>query len=315
MTRITRPALKREIRAQQKSYDVASSGRLFISVPGADLELSSHASEKVQVDVIVNSHSENEAHALLDRMKLRIRAIDKQTVRIESRSFYSEGFIGWNSEDTLEMKLVVRLPESFNVDLQTAGSRIDLNNINGRLTLQGSGGTLHANNLKGRLEIYGFGCDIHVNDFDGSKLSLVAAASTIHTSQIKAKTISIRASSCTSTVAHLDGQTSLYLHSGKADVSHVIGPLDVQSQGCASTFYIDTVDDTALSIRGGELGLHITRNLEARLLLEGDNIYFDDSLSFSGDKEIDRIEGQLNEGNNLLHAHAAAASIRCLPLE
>ena len=315
MTRITRPALKREMRVQQKTYDVASSGRLFISVPGADLDLSSHAGEKVSVDVYVMSHSENEARALLDRIKLRIRAIDKQTVRIESRSFYSQGFLEWNKEEAMQMRLVVKLPKSFNIDLQAASSKIEMKDLSGRLTLQGSGGTLAAHNLKGRLEVYGFGCDINVSAFDGTKLSLVASASTLTSSDIKANHISVRASSCITTLSDLTGETSLFLHSGKAEVRDVTGPLDVQSQGCASTFYINQVDDTELSVRGGELGLHITRQLEAKLLLEGNNLYLDDSLSFSGEREDHRIEGRLNKGKNLLHAYAAAAEIRCLPAE
>ena len=296
------PSRSKEVKALQKEFDVASSGRLFISVPGADLELTSHHEERVLVDVFVDSYSQNEALALVDRVKLRIRAIDNQTVRIESRSFYSDGFTGWNSGQSLNMRLMIKLPRSFNVDLQTAASKIDISGVEGRMTIQGSGGTLNATQLKGKLEIYGYGCDVNVADVEGSKISIVAASGTVNVDQIKANQISVRSSSCSSSISNLEGQTSLYLHGGTATINKITGPLDVQSQSCDAHVFVDHVDDTNLSIRGGKLGLHLKHDLQAKLLFEGQEIHFDDSLSFQGQHEDGRIEGALNRGKSLLHA-------------
>ena len=312
MTNNSHPSRSREVKALQKKYDVASSGRLFISVPGADLELASHHEEKVLVDVFVDSLSQNEALAIVDRVKLRIRAIDNQTVRIESRSFYSDGFTAWNSGQTMSMRLVIKLPRSFNVDLQTAASNIVISGIEGRMTIQGSGGTLTASQLKGKLEVYGYGCDVNIDNIEGSKVAVVAASGSVDANHIKANQISIRASSCSSTISNLEGQTSLYLHGGTANISKITGPLDVQSQSCEAHVYVDHVDDTNLSIRGGKLGLHVKNDLQAKLLFEGQEIHIDDSLSFQGQHEDGKIEGVLNRGKSLLHARASAAEIRCV---
>lgn len=313
MTRITQAVQHKEIRAIQKTFDVASSGRLFISVPGADLELTSNDSEEVAVDVYVTALSEHEAQLIIDRIKLRLRAIDRQTVRIEARSFYSDNFAaGWSADESLQIRLVIRLPEQFNVDLQTAGSHTDIEHINGRLTVQSSGGSLHASHLQGRLEVYGYACSINVDTFNGTKLSLQAAASTLSLQHIKATHLSVSASSCTTKLEEIEGQTTLYLHSGNADVKKAAGPLDVKSQGCTSSFFIDQVDDTVLAINGGELSLHMIQKLKAKVILEGPSIDFDEKLSFSGEKLTHRVEGHLNKGKNLLRAYAAAAPIRCL---
>ena len=312
MTNNSHHSLSREIKALQKKFDVASAGRLFISVPGADLDLSSHSEEKVMVDVFVDSLSENEAKAIVERVKLRVRAIDNQTVRIESRSFYSDGFISWNSGQTLNMRIAIKLPRSFNVDLQTAASNINIADLEGRMTIQGSGGALQATDLKGKLEVYGYGCDISVKNVEGSKLSIVAASATVAVQGVTSNQISIRVSSCSSTISQINGQTSLYLHGGNASVDKLSGPLDIQSQSCEAVVHVDKVDSTNLAIRGGKLGLHIKHDLQAKLLLEGSEIHFDDALSFQGQRDDDRIEGTLNNGKNLIHARSAAAEIHCM---
>ncbi|MBX2822346.1 MAG: hypothetical protein KTR29_21805 [Rhodothermaceae bacterium] len=304
-------AIQKEVKAIQKKFDVASSGRLFISVPGADLDLSPNNSEKVTVDVFVEAQSKNEALAILERIQLRIRAIDKQTVRIESRSFYSNSFMEWRADQGFNIRLKIGLPTSFNVDLQTAGSHIQIEGIDGRQTIQGSGGSLKARKLRGKVEIYGFGCDIDLEDFEGAKLSLVAASCTLEAHQVKSNNISVRASSCKSSLSKFEGQTSIYLHSGEATIRSMSGSVEVQSQSCLLHFYIDRVDTTNLAVRGGELGLHIKREVEAHLLLEGQQLSIDDSLAFRGEKLEDRIEGSLNKGKNPLHAKASAAPIRC----
>ena len=315
MTNNSHTAIHQEVQAIQKKFDVASSGRLFISVPGADLDLSPNNSEKVTVEVYVEAQSKNEALAILERIQLRIRAIDKQTVRIESRSFYSNSFIEWRADQSFNIRLKIGLPSSFNVDLQTAGSHINMEGINGRQTIQGSGGTLVAKNLRGKVEIYGFGCDIDVQDFDGAKLSLVAASCNVKARAIKSSNISVRASSCEAVLSKFEGQTSVYLHSGEATLRSMTGTVEVQSQSCMLHFYVDRVDAaTNLAVRGGELGLHIKREAEAQLLLEGQHLSIDDSLAFSGEKMEDRIEGSLNKGKNPLHARASAAPIRCMAI-
>ena len=314
MTKNSHTAIQTEVQALKKRFDVASSGRLFISVPGADLELFPNEDDKVTVDVFVNAHSKNEALAILERVQMRIRAIDKQTVRIESRSFYTNSFIEWNTDQSFNIRLRIGLPASFNVDLQTAGSNIIMSGIAGRQTIQGSGGSLTAQNLKGKVEIYGFGCDVNVENFDGSKISIITASCSLNAKGIKANHISLRASSSNSLLSDFEGKTSIYLHSGEATIRSMTGTLEVQSQSCLLHFYIDRVDTTSLAIRGGELGLHIKREVEAQLILEGQQLSIDDSLAFLGEKLDNRIEGSLNKGKNPLHARAAAAPIRCMAI-
>ena len=315
MTTNSHTAIHQEVLAIQKKFDVASSGRLFISVPGADLDLFPNKSERVTVDAYVEAQSKNEALAILERIQLRIRAIDKQTVRVESRSFYSNSFIEWKADQSFNIRLKIGLPPSFNVDLQTAGSHISMEGIDGRQTIQGSGGSLTARDLRGKVEIYGFGCDVHIENFEGSKLSLVAASADLKAHHIKSNNISVRASSCNTTLSEFEGQTSIYLHSGEAVMRSMSGTVEVQSQSSLLHFYIDSVDTTNLAIRGGALGLHIKREVEAHLTLEGQQLSFDESLAFTGDQEEHRIDGSLNKGKNPLHARASAAPIRCVAIK
>ena len=315
MTTNSHTAIHQEVLAIQKNFDVASSGRLFINVPGANLDLFPNQSERVTVDVFVEAQSKNEALAILERIQLRIRAIDKQTVRIESRSFYTNSFMEWRADQSFNIRLKIGLPSSFNVDLQTAGGHINIEGIDGRQTIQGSGGSLTAKDLRGKVEIYGFGCDIYLENFQGTKLSLVAASSDLEAKGIKSSNISIRASSCNSTLSNFSGQTSVYLHSGEAILRSMSGDVEVQSQSSLLHYYIDQVDTTNLSVRGGALGLHIKREVEAQLLLEGQQLSLDDSLSFLGEKLANRIEGSLNKGKNPLHVRAAAAPIKCVAIK
>lgn len=312
MARTTHPTPEKEIRALHKTYDVAPTGRLFISVPGADLDIMAASSNKVEIEVFVRSQSENEALALTDRVKLRLRAVDKQTVRVEAKSFYQNGFTGWNADDALQMRLVIRVPRSFNLDIQASSSSVMLKDLDGKHSVQVSGGSLSTSNMGGRMEVFGFGCALNLKDFDGSKLTITGAASTITCESLKAEQITVRASGCESDLSNLQGPSSLAFYSGSALVKKADGPLDAQVHGCNATFHFDQVNDTHLEICGGILGLHLKKDLSAKLLLIGSDLQLDKALAFSGDKENDRIDGRLNKGKNLLHAHAASGSIRCV---
>lgn len=313
MARNTHPTPEKEIRALQKTYDVAPSGRLFISVPGADLDIVAASSNKVEIEVFVKSQSKNEALALTDRVKLRLRAVDKQTVRVEAKSFYQNGFAGWNTDDAIQMRLIIRVPRSFNLDIQASSGHVILKGLDGKHSVQLSGGSLVSSDMGGRMEVFGFGCSMNLEKFDGSKLSITGAASTLTGESLKAEQITVRASGCESELDHLQGQSSLAFYSGKATVNKADGPLDVQVHGCEAVFHLDQVNDAHLEICGGTLALHLKKDLSARLLLTGSDIHLDKTLSFSGETESDRIDGRLNKGKNLLHAHAASGSIRCLP--
>ncbi len=313
MARITRPAPDKELRAIQKKFDVAPSGRLFISVPGADLDLVSTDSDKVEIEVFVKSQSKNEALALTDRIKLRMRAVDKQTIRIESKSFYQNGFVGWNADDAIQLRLLIMLPKSFNVDIQAAGSHTTIKSVDGKIGIQLAGGSLQATDLKGTLEISAFGCDLHIDGFKGSKLDVVAASSELEATALNASQLSIRASGSTSQLSKIEGHSTLSFHSGNASVSDIMGTIEAQAEGCDVSFHLSQFDDARFNVCGGALDLHLKPQLKAKLLLEGAELFLDKSFSFSGDREEDRIEGQLNKGNNILHAHAAAGFIRCVP--
>ena len=314
MARITRPVPDKEIRALQKKFDVAPSGRLFVSVPGADLDLVATDAEKVEAEVYVKSQSKNEALALTDRIKLRMRAVDKQTVRIESKSFYQNGFVGWNTEEALQIRLVIKLPRSFNVDIQATSSQTSIKAVDGKVSIQLSGGSLQVNDLQGRLEVYGYGCNVNIDQFSGSKLFLVAASSELNATNLKANQLTIRASGSSSTLSQIEGNASLAFHSGDATVLDIVGSIETEAQACNVSFHLDQFDDARFSVCGGELDLHLKQQAKARLLLQGNDVFLDKAFSFSGEREDDRIEGQLNKGNNLLQAHAAAGSIRCVPV-
>lgn len=313
MARNTHPTPEKEIRALHKTYDVAPSGRLFISVPGADLNIMAASSNKVEIEVFVRSQSENEALALTDRVKLRLRAVDKQTVRVEAKSFYQNGFTGWNTEDAIQMRLVIRVPRSFNLDIQATSSHVILKDLDGKHSVQISGGSLTASKMGGRMEVFGFGCTMNLENFDGSKLNITGAASTVHGKSLKADQITVRASGCESDLGNLQGQSSLAFYSGKATVNKADGPLDAQVHGCDASFHLDQVYDTHLEVCGGILGLHLDKSLSAKLLLVGSDVHLDKAFAFAGDTESDRIDGRLNKGKNLLFAHAASGSIRCVP--
>lgn len=286
---------------------------MFISVPGADLDLIATESDKVEVEVFVRSQSKNEALALTDRIKLRMRAVDKQTVRVEAKSFYQNGFAGWNTEDAIQLRLLVRLPKSFNVDIQASSSQTSIKGVDGKISVQLSGGSLNATELKGKLEVYGYSCKVELDEFSGSKLFVVAASSELNATNIKAAKLTVRASSSNSTLSQIEGSSSLAFHSGEAKVSNIHGTIDAQAQGCDASFGLRDFDDARFNVCGGELKLRLQKHLKAKLLLEGDEVFLDKAFSFSGDREKDRIDGRLNQGNNLLRAQAAAGSIRCTP--
>lgn len=311
MSRST-PTTKNESQALHKVFDVASSGRLFISVPGADIHLVSSDANRVQIDVFVSAPTENEALSFTDRVKLRVRAVDKQTVRVESKSIYQDGFFGWNTSDMARMRLEISVPRSFNVDIQASGCYLVMDNLKGQLALQIAGGSLTASRLQGKLEVFGYGSVLDIDGFEGSKLTIAASGGKLTARRLTAPKLAITASGTETILSELDGVTDLIFHSGSADVRGVKGPLEVHSTACACTLHLATIEDTQLEVSGGELAVHLARKAAARVLLEGRTLFFDDAFSFAGERDAERIDGHLNDGKNWLRASVASGAIRCV---
>ena len=303
----------KETRALQKQFDVAESGRLFVAVPSAEIHLHATDLDRAKIEVSVNTGSKQEALNYIDRIKLRVRAVDKQTIRIESKSIYQSQFQGWNAVDTFRARIDISLPRRFNVDIQTAGSDVSLNGLEGRLALQVSGGAVQGEKLKGKLEVFGYGSAIQIDQFEGTKLDLMAAGGSLQADNLKAEHITIRTASTDTQLANIEGPASLAFHNGYTDINNLFGPVTASVQGGNAALALSELDEVTLQILGGELDLKLDTSMEAWLLFEGPDLEMSDSFAFEGDKTEDRIEGSLNGGKQVLRAQVASGTLRCTP--
>ena len=221
--------------------------------------------------------------------------------------------MGWNTEDAIQLRLLIKLPRSFNVDIQAAGSNTSIKAVEGNINIQLSGGALQANDLQGTLEVTGFACHLNINSFKGSKLEVIAASSELQATTLHAAQLSIQTSASSCHLSKIEGHSSLAFHSGTASVTEIMGTIEAQAESCELSFHLQEFDDARFTVCGGALDLHLQPQLKARLLLEGNAVFLDNAFSFAGEREASRIEGRINKGNNMLLAQAAAGSIRCLP--
>ena len=301
----------KEKQAFKKSFNVSPTGRLFFSAPGTHLILTASNGNTVEVEALVLAETVNEAKAITETIRLRARAVDKQTVRIESRSLYNHELTNWKKHENTHITLVIGVPEKLQVDIHASGGRHSLKGLKGKTSVQLSGGALETQDLGGRLELYGYGCEIELEHFDGENLSIVMGGGSLDSHTLKAKDIALNISSSDVNIERIEGKAELNFHSGQVEIKEAIGPVSANAHGCDFKLHLSRVEETHLDIIGGELDLHLQKKMEAKLLIEGQEVELDGALPFAGDQTDERIEGVLNNGKNLLHAQVASGSIRC----
>lgn len=137
----------------QQSFTVTKGGTLYLDSDAGSLDIESHAKDTVEVLVEKNGRSADDFFVTFEQ--------DGADVRINGERDNS-----WYS--SLNVRFMIKVPEQYNIAVDTGGGSIALDNLDGQVKARTSGGSIQLGAIKGDVEVRTSGGSIRVDEVAGN---------------------------------------------------------------------------------------------------------------------------------------------------
>ena len=188
----------------EKSFEVNPGGLLTIRTDRGSVEVQTHNADRVDIRATVDARDEEARENFMVYFE---RSGDDVLVRGEQKE---KKRWNWNG-DRLRVAYVVTVPERFDVDLQTSGGSISVEDLEGAVQTKTSGGSLSFGMIRGDIEGRTSGGSISLNGTSGS--------ADVHTS---GGSISL---------GKVAGTVKAHTSGGSITIDEVAGTIDARTSG------------------------------------------------------------------------------------
>jgi len=234
-----------------------------------------------------------------------------------------------------KVQFTIAVPKNFNLNLKTAGGRIDLSSIEGEVSGSTSGGGIAAEKITGPLNVHTSGGRIKLNEINGPVGAKTSGGGIeLHdiNGLVEAKTSGGRI-----TTSRLTGDATLSTAGGSITAEEHIGHLDARTSGGSikiaglrgSTIartsgggiqasLVEPPDgDCELRTSGGGIRLSLPRDTDAFISAStsGGSVNTDLPVEVTGKVKRSRLEGKMGSGGPKLTLRTSGGSIYIKPVE
>jgi hypothetical protein len=244
-------------------------------------------------------------HVRLDKGSIEVEAHDEPTVRVEARWTGSAelelrredsdvelvGRAGWGLFGSPRLRVRVRIPERYSIDLETGGGSIEMQEVGGSVSARTSGGPIELEGARGRTELWTSGGSIEAYEVSGE---LVA-----HTSGG-----SIR-------VSEAAGPITVQTSGGSIQVHEVGGPVAARTSGGSISARFEAAPAGLLETSGGSIEAEIPEEAGVHLdaHTSGGRIEIDAPVERYGDSEAGTLIGDIHGGGPTLELRTSGGNI------
>ena len=141
---------------KEKSFDISEGKNLIVDVPGGDVTVTYWNKGSVEVKIFGNEKA-------YDNMEFDVNG-DSEAVEVigNKKSSVSSWF------SNIKVKVEIKVPSKFNVDINTSGGDIKCGGIEGMLMLNTSGGDIWTDKCSGNISVSTSGGDVFLFCTDAS---------------------------------------------------------------------------------------------------------------------------------------------------
>lgn len=294
----------------QHTFRASAEGCLVVEVDFGAVEITSHASDEVSVEVWRKVRARSAAREKEFLAERPVRFADENGV-LTVRAGKSGG--GWRWDGTsAEGRYRIRVPAKFNLQLETAGGHIHVTGVGGEVKAVTSGGGLRFARLKGPVIGRTSGGSVEVQDVEGTQRYTTSGGRI----EVAGGQGTLEASTAGGAVKVRDfaGPAELKTSGGGMTLAGIAGALKATTSGGSISAEIpDPVPGSVeLSTSGGGITVKVPETaafqVDARTSAGG--CRSDLPVASTGKAKSDRLEGTVNGGGPLVRLRTSAGSIR-----
>lgn len=143
--------------SSDQSFSVASGGTLYIDSDAGSIEVESHSLNTVDIQLLKRGENADEFEVSFEQ--------DGNDIKVQGDK--NSSWAGWGNT-SLSIKYIVKVPEAYNLDLNTGGGSIGVEDIRGDIKAFTSGGSIDLGSIVGDVDVKTSGGSIRVEDVAGN---------------------------------------------------------------------------------------------------------------------------------------------------
>lgn len=292
-----------------EQFEVRSGGDLEVRVPGADVEIETGADRTAEVSVYLEARDMERARDYFEELEFEVHGSDDRIV-VETDSDRNWSWGDWRSRGGARIRVVVRIPTTFNVDVSTSGGDIELDNLEGRALLKTSGGDIELGRIRGdRTTLKTSGGDIEARVVESPDIEIQTSGGSISGERLQGERVDVRTSGGSIRFDEFYGDASARTSGGRIEIGSVHGPLDASTSGGRIEVGMRRAHDVSLRTSGGSIIIHAPPNMSADLELKGSRVILDGEFSFRGSLKRNHANGEINGGGPQVSASTSGGNV------
>ncbi len=300
-----------QAKAIEKTFRVKPGGRLVVDSDMGSIEVRGGNSNQVEVRVIkrAGGWDSDQAEEALQKFQVDFSQHGDEVV-VEGR-FKDSWFKRYSGK--LKIRFLISVPETFNVDLQTAGGSISVDDLNGEVRAKTSGGSLNFGSINGPVWGKTAGGSIRLKGSSGS-VEVKTAGGSIDIGEVEGNVLAKTAGGSIS-IKQAKGNVIAATAGGSIDVEEVMGTIEASTSGGSVEARITRQPrgDCSLKTSGGGVTVYLARDIAVDLDARSNwgKVHCDFDIEASSNSQRKSVlRGKINGGGPKLFLRSSAGAVR-----
>ncbi len=276
-----------------RSFEVGEGGTLTMDVQGASIKVNTGKGNAVKVEVIRTARTANESKAkkIFDDYEIEFNHSGKD-VTIEAE-YHGGSRIFSGMGKNLKVRFIVTVPQTYNLDVETSGGSISVDEIAGDVKAKTSGGSLKFARVKGPLWARTSGGSINVEGCEGN-------------ADVETSGGSIR-------IGKVHGEVNAITSGGSIKVKEVMGTINAGTSGGSVSASISKQPegDCRLTTSGGSVTVRLAEDIKVDVdaKTSGGKVSTGFPLTIRGTVGKRHLKAEINGGGPELYLRTSGGSI------
>jgi DUF4097 and DUF4098 domain-containing protein YvlB len=277
----------------RKGFNVAEGGVLTIDVSGGDIHVVSGGTG-VAVEIVRDADTSSQAKAdeLFRRYEFTVSQ-NGNDVDIRSTHERAEWHF-FDFGDPIDIKVNVRVPSRYNLNLKTSGGDIRVSSVTGTVDAHTSGGDIELATVNGPANVRTSGGDIDVIGTTGPA--------------------DVRTSGGSITIKRAGAEVKAHTSGGSIRVEEALAAIDASTSGGSiqANFTVQPKGNTRLSTSGGNVSVSLPAgvNVDLDAHTSGGDVESDLPVTITGKQSDSTLVGKINGGGPQLVLRSSGGGIR-----
>jgi len=263
----------------EKSFDVRPGGTLFVDTRSGSIEVLTHNKDVVDIEITFKSKfaGESKLTKYMKEMDLKF-GTEGDDVHIVLEKEDDSIFSGWWKG--LNVRFDIKVPKTYNVNLETSGGSIHVGDLDGTVYSHTSGGSLKFGKITGKVRGKTSGGSIRLEGCMGP--------------------VEVKTSGGSITIGEVKGQVQAHTSGGSISVDEVMGAIQAHTSGGSVTAKItkQPENDCELKTSGGSIHVYLAEDIGMHLdaKTSGGRVRTDFPVTISGDISKHFLNADINGG-------------------